>query len=118
MNKKCQFIVVIDAMPVKGKVAKQCNKMLAQDVKDASHHHTRVKEMIRTAQGHLSGICELLHTNIPEEEVQRILNSIEETEEKLFSAQNAADKTKEQFLLSNTAMLEVLACQADINISQ
>ena len=116
MNQKIELIVVIDAMPGKGKVTKRCNKMLVQHVKDISCHHTRAEETIRTAQRHLSG--KLLHTNIPEEEVQRILNSIEETQEKLFSAQNAADKAKEQFLLSNAAMLKALGPRGDINISQ
>ena len=116
--KKIQLIVVIDSMPAKENVAKQRNKMLVQHVTDASYYHARAEDIVRTSQRDLSGIHKLLHTKIPEEEVQRILSSIQETQEKLFSAQNAADKAKEQFLLSSAATLEVLGCQGDVNIAQ
>ena len=115
---KIQLIVVIDSMPAKEDVAKQCNKKLVQHVTDASYHHARAKDIVRTSQRDLSNIVQLLHTKVPEEEVQRIVCSIEETQEKLFCAQNAADKAKEQFLLSNAATLEVLGCQGDVSISQ
>ena len=105
-------------MPARENVAKQCNKMLVQHVTDASYYHARAEDIVRTSQRDLSGIYKLLHTRMPEEEVQRILSSIQETWEKLFSAQNAADKANEQFLLSNAATLEVLGCQGDVSTSQ
>ena len=92
--------------------------MLVQHMMDASCYHARAEEIVSTAQRDLSSIQELLHTKIPEEEVQRILSSIQETQERLFSAQNAADKAKEQFLLSSAATLEVLGCEGDVNITQ
>ena len=116
--KQIQLIVVIDSMPAKENVAKQCNKKLVHHVTDASYYHARAKDIVRTSQRDLSDLEQLLYTKIPEEEVQRIVSSIQETQEKLFSAQNAADKAKEQFLLSNAATLEVLGCQGDVSISQ
>ena len=115
---KIQLIVVIDSMPAKENMAKQCNKKLVQHVTNASYYHERAKDIVRTSQRDLSNIVQLLHTKVPEEEVKRIVCSIQETQEKLFSAQNAADKAKEQFLLSNAATLEVLGCQGDVSISQ
>ena len=115
---KIQFIVVIGSMPAKENMAKQCSKKLVQHVTDASYYHARAKDIVRTSQRDLSNIVQLLHTKVLEQEVQRIVCSIEETQEKLFSAQNAADKAKEQFLLSNAATLEVLGCQGDVSISQ
>ena len=116
--KKIQLIVVIDCMPAKENVAKQCNKKLVQHVTDASYYHARAKDIVITSQRDLSDIQKLLHTKIPEEEAQIIVSSIQETQEKLFSVQNAADKAKEQFLLSNAATLEVLGCQGDVSILQ
>ena len=67
--KKIQLIVVIDSMPAKENVAKQCNKMLVQHVTDASYYHAWAEDIVRTSQRDLSGIHKLLHRKIPEEEV-------------------------------------------------
>ena len=84
--KKIQLIVVIDSMPAKENVAKQCNKKLVQHMTDASYYHAMTKDIVRTSHRDLSDIQKLLHTRIPEEEVQRIVSTIQETQEKLFSA--------------------------------
>ena len=66
--KKIQLFVVIDSMPAKENVAKQCNKKLVQHVADASYYHARAKDIVRISQRDLSDIQKLLHTKIPEEE--------------------------------------------------
>ena len=116
--KKIQLTVLIDSMTVKENLAKQCNKKLVQYVTDARYSHARAKDIVRTSQRDLSGIHKLLHTKIPEEEVQRIVSSIQKHRRNCLVHRMQQTRQRNNFSCPMLQPLEVLGCQGDVSTSQ